>query len=169
MATFAQSFSMTQSSDCTTLSFADTSNFGSNDQGYTYSTFTTKTITLYDSNNNILTTLVITDSTPVTYVIQNDMYIKAVYQLSNMSLTLTPVIQTYTLSCFVELKYGNYLVTSSNTSTMNNAELDKNTQPYFNVVKALKAAEIFGSRAIPVKAQDCLDLANDYIDDLLNN
>lgn len=159
---------MTQPNDCSTLTFTDTSNFGSNDEGYTYDTFTTKTITLYNANEVLIVALDIVDSTPVTFTISNDLYLNIVYQLANDSITLDPITQNFTLSCFVELKYGNSIAYNS-LKISDRANLDSADEPYFNVVKMLKAATIFGSRGNSVKAQDCLDQANDYLDDLINN
>lgn len=158
MAVFKQSFSISQSSDCTTLTFADTSNFGSNDQGYAYSYFTTKNIGVYDSSNNLMGSLIpIVDATPVTFSLDKDRYLSIVYTLQHN--TDTPLISTQdvALSCNVELKYGTIVANEEANCGCN----DSNEQ-LFNITKTLTAAKIFASRSNPTLSQDNLDLANMY-------
>lgn len=160
MAEFKQDFSITQSSDCKTIYLQDTSNFGSNDEGYTYSTFTTKTIGLYDGDGNLVGDLVnITNNNPVEYTLDKDRYSNFVYTLSNDSLTLTPVEKHILLTCFVELKFGEAIGDDCGCGCHG-----ENKHDLCEVTKALKAADIFARRGNGVKAQDLLDKANEYID-----
>jgi len=156
MAAFKQDFSISQSNDCITVTLADTSNFGDNDEGYVYSTFTTKQITVYDSNNTIIgTPITIVDDTPVTFTLDKDRYIQLVYTLSNDTLDLN-LTKKLILTCYVELKFGQQFASGDCGCTS-----DDDTE--CKTLKALKAADIFGRRGNGVKSQDAIDLANIYI------
>lgn len=161
MAAFLQDFTIQQSDDCTTLTLADNSNFSSNDQDYTYSTFTTKNISIYDSLNNLIISLPIVDSTPVTYTLTTDMYLSIVYTLQIN--TDTPLIKTknVALSCFVDLQYGNIV-------TLDTLNEDGNNPNLFKIIKGIKAAKIFALRSNGTLAQDCLNYANSYANDITN-
>lgn len=56
MAAFAVSTEASQSSDGLIVTFLDTSNYGSNDEGYDKSEFTTNTIQIYDADGVLLQT-----------------------------------------------------------------------------------------------------------------
>lgn len=157
MAAFLQDFTIVQSNDCTTLTFTDNSNFGDNDQGYTFSSFTLKQIVLYDYQTNILATLTIVDSTPVTYSIGSDLYISAVYTLQH--LTDTALVKTYNvaLSCYTDLIYGQVVA--------ENIDCNDSNDRLFNIVKGLSAAQIFAQRGNAALSQDCLNLASSYATD----
>lgn len=158
MAAFLQDFSITQSNDCETVTFADTSNFSDNDEGYSYATFTTKTIGVYDQDNNLIGDLIdIVNSTPVTFTLDKDRYLHLVYTLSNDTLDLEKV-KNILLTCYIELKYGEAVVSQDcNCGCGGEDNLCK-------VLKAMKAADIFARRGNAIKSQDSIDLANEYID-----
>lgn len=158
MAAFKQDFTILQSNDCKTLTLADNSNFGSNTEGYTYSSFDIKNITIYDSLNNVLVVLPIVDATPVTYIITKDMYYEIVYTLQHASDTPLVLVKTLALSCFVELAYGNLVCNNCDCSNDNSTKL-------FQVSKGIKASQIFASRGNGVLAQDMLDYSNGYASD----
>lgn len=164
MAAFKQDFSIVQSSDCKTLTFTDTSNMGvgMNDSNYTYSTFTTKNIGVYDSTNTLIGTLIpIVDATPVTFTLDKDRYLSIVYTLQIG--TSTPLTKTYNiaLSCNVDLAFGNMLV---NDILNENHGESNDDSTLFNIVKTTLASKIFASRNNGTLSQDMLDLANGYID-----
>ncbi len=164
MAAFKQDFTIEQSSDCTTLTFADISNMDDNDEGYDYDYFTTKNFGVYDSNNMLIGDLIdITDSTPVTFDLDKDRYLTIIETLQHNS--DTPLTKTYdvALSCNVDLALGDAIVENIlNENATNEVDLDDETM--FNIIKAVKAAQIFGSRSNGTLSQDMLDLANSYID-----
>lgn len=156
MAAFEQSFSIVQSSDCETLTFADTSNFGDNDEGWDYSHFTTKNIGVYDSTNSLIGSLIpIVDSTPVTFTLDKDRYLSIKYTLQHNTDTPLVSTQNVALSCNVELAYGNIVANEESNCICNNEQL-------FNIIKTLTAAKIFAERNNPILSQDNLDLSNMY-------
>lgn len=158
MAAFLQDFTITQSNDCKTISLADNSTFGSNDEGYTFGTFDTKTISIYDSLDTLLFLLSIIDSTAVTFPATKDNYYKIVYLLQQGSDDPLIKIKTKALSCFTELKYGEAVTFNCNCSKEVNDQL-------FQISKGLKSAQIFASRGNGVSAQDMLDFSSSYAND----
>lgn len=161
MAAFKQDFTIAQSEDCTTLTFADNSNMGSNDQGYDFSTFSTKNIGVYDSINSLIGSLIpIVDATPVTFTLDKDRYLSIVYTLQIGS--STPLTKTYdvALSCNVDLAFGNSIV--SNILDENGITQDNTNITLFNIMKTTLASKIFAKGGNPILSQDMLDLANSY-------
>lgn len=164
MAAFKQDFTIVQSDDCSTLTIADNSNFGvgNNDENYTFSSFTTKTIAIYDSASNLLQTLTIVDTTPVTYTLTKDMYLSLVYTLQHN--TDTPLVKTYNVafSCFVELAYGTIVAKDYNNGNCLCDSTTDDADRLFNINKGIKAAQIFASTGNSTLSQDMLNLANSY-------
>jgi len=169
MANFKQDFTITQSEDCTTLTLQDNSNFGDNDQNYTYSSFDTKNITLYDASNNVLAILPITDSTPVTTTIPKDMYITFTYLLQ--SGTDTPLTKTYVkaLSCFVEKKYGKVVANKYNGPDCDCSGEDNTDNVLISIEKGIFSAQIFASVGNGALSQSMLDYANSFTDTFIPN
>lgn len=164
MAAFKQDFTITQSDDCSTLSLADISNMGNNDSSYTYSTFTTKNFTIYNDQDDLLATLTIVDSTPVTYSIGKDLYLKIQESLQIGSATPLTVVYKVALSCYVDLQYGQIVASEYNSTS---GTPDANTsinreQTLFNIVKAIEAAQIFASIGNGALSQSMLDYANSF-------
>lgn len=165
MAAFKQDFTITQSTDCSTLTIADNSNFSSNTEGYTFSTFDTKNITIYDAASNVLATLNIVNSNPVTFTVTKDLYLTFIYLLQIGS--STPLTKTYSraLSCFIDLDYGRLVANEYNsnpTTNSSNSELDKD-QSLFNIIKSTKAAQVFASTGNGALSQSMLDYANSFV------
>lgn len=161
MAAFKQDFTIQQSNDCVTLTLIDNSNFGDNTEGYDYSSFDIKNITIYDNLNNVLVILPIVDTTPVTYTVTKDMYYEIVYTLQHSSDTPLVLVKTLALSCFVELVYGSLVANNCDCSNDTSIKL-------FQVSKGIKAAQIFASRGNGVLSQDMLDYSNGYASDCTN-
>lgn len=160
MAAFQIDFSIVQSNDCKTLTFTDTSNFSANDEGYVFSTFTTKLITVYDQDNNIIGTPInISSTSSVTFGLDKDRWLHIVYTMTNGSITPTPKIKNLLLNCNAEIKYGEAIVDGDCGCGCDKREVDP-----CKVLKALKAADIFARRGNSIKAQDSIDLANEYLD-----
>lgn len=159
MAAFYQDFSIEQSADCSTLTFTDTSNFSDNDEDYTYSYFTTKTIGVYDSTNSLIGNLInVIDSTPVTFSLDKDRYLHIVYILQHDTDTPFTKISNVNLTCNVDLGYGK-LVSESLNCKCNNC----NSDTLFEIVQAELASNIYAQRANGTLAQETLDLANSYL------
>lgn len=165
MAAFKQDFTIIQSTDCSTLTIADASNFGANDEGYTFGTFDTKNITIYDDASNVLATLNIVNANPVTFTVAKDLYLTFIYLLQDG--VNTPLTKTYSraLSCFVDLDYGRIVANEYNsnpTTNSSNSELDR-AESLFNIIKATKAAQIFASTGNGALSQSMLDYANSFV------
>lgn len=162
MAAFKQDFTIEQSDDCTTLTFTDISNVGDNDENYTYSSFSTKNIGVYDSTNTLIGSLIpIVDETPVTFALDKDrfLFIRETF----IHGTDTPLIKEYdvALSCYVDLSFGSSIIANILDE---NALRDNDDPTLFNIIKAVEAAKIFGARGNATLSQDMLDLANSYTD-----
>lgn len=164
MAAFKQDFTIIQSDDCATLTLADNSNFSSNTEGYTFSTFDTKTITIYDASENILSTLPIVNATPVTFTVGKDLYLTFIYLLQIG--TDTPLTKTYSkaMSCFVELKYGKIVAQEYNGPNCECSGEDNTQNTLFNIIKGIKAAQVFASTGNGALSQSLLDYANSFTD-----
>lgn len=165
MTDFTQNFTITQSNDCSTLSLQDSSNFGNNNQGYTYSTFNTKNFTIYNFELDLLATIPFVDNTPITYTIGKDLYLVIKENLQAGS--STPLVKVYNtaLSCFVDLKYGDIVADEYNNldliNTVDTSKVDRQNK-LFNITKGIKAAQIFASIGNGALSQNMLDYANSF-------
>lgn len=86
MAVFAAAFTATQSSTGLVITITDTSNYSTNDQGYTMSDFTTREFILTDYAGAALETIPIPDGeTVVTYDITSDEWINITLNLAGVA------------------------------------------------------------------------------------
>lgn len=74
MAAFEVSTAAVQSADGLVTTFTDTSNYGTNDEGYVKSDFTTNTIVIKDADGNVLQTSNFLASNTVTYDQTKDLW-----------------------------------------------------------------------------------------------
>jgi hypothetical protein len=85
MAAFAPVITGIQSSDGLTLTLTDGSNYGSNNEGYIISNFTTRNVVLTASDNSVLATLPLGSGLTVTYPLTADKYITATLVLAGVA------------------------------------------------------------------------------------
>ena len=85
MSVFAANFTMVQSSDGLTLSFADTSNYITNDQGYLVGSFSSRQLVLLDANGAAITTINLGASLTADYAITADVWVNATLNLTGIN------------------------------------------------------------------------------------
>lgn len=162
MAEFAASFTVSQSADCTTLTFNDTSNYVVNDEGYTTSSFSSRSIVIKNQDGEVVDTIGLIDGALTgTYVISQDYIINAELFLVNADPALEYTATHNVLStCFLELCYAELVADTEcgcgcNGSTSCNCDSTCNDK--IRLLEYIKAAQIFAEYSNPVLAQKQLD------------
>lgn len=161
MAVFAASFTVSQSADCSTLTFIDTSNYGTNDEGLVKADFAVREFIVKDSNYDVVDTIALT-GTAVSgaYTISAD-----VWSSVELNLELPASGGTWTAThsvlstCFLETCYAELVAETEcgcgcngGSCSCNNTQNDK-----VLLLQFIKAAEIFSEYSNPVLAQKQLD------------
>lgn len=85
MAIFAASFTLVQSSDGLTLSFADTSNYITNDQGYVVGSFSSRQLVLLDGNGAAIETVSLGTDLTAEINITADVWVNATLNLTGIN------------------------------------------------------------------------------------
>lgn len=161
MAIFAASFTVSQSADCTTLTFTDTSNYGTNDEGYTKSSFGTREFIVSDSNYNVIDTIALTGTASSgSYALSADAWLSVELSLTNVSPSLNYSATHSVLStCFLETCYAELVAETecgcgcgAGSCSCDNTQSDK-----VLLLQFIKAAQIFSEYSNPVLAQKQLD------------
>lgn len=160
MAVFAASFTVSQSADCTTLTFTDTSNYVTNDEGYAISSFDTREFIISDSNYDVIDTISLTGSAVTgSYAISADAWLSVDLSLTNASPSLDYSTTHSVLStCFLELCYSELVAnTECGCSCGGSCTCDSTQSNKVLLLEFIKAAEIFSEYSNPVLAQKQLD------------
>jgi len=173
MATFAstQDFTVAQSADCTTLTFTDTSNYTSNDEGWTIGSFTNRRFLIYNSDGVLINTINLGASLTGTYTLTVD-------KMLSVTLSCTPpagppITKTRSVlsTCFLQLCFAELVANtdcgcggSCGSGGCQNVESDK-----VKLLQNIKAAEVFALYSNPVLAQKQLDAGQLICDANENN
>lgn len=163
MAVFAASFTVSQSADCTTVTFTDTSNYVTNDQGYATSSFDTREFIISDSNYDVIDTIALTGGALTgSYALSADAWLSVDLSLTNASPSLDYSVTHSVLStCFLELCFSELVAATESgcacgcgggSCTCDNTQNDK-----VLLLQFIKAAQIFAEYSNPVLAQKQLD------------
>jgi hypothetical protein len=163
MAVFAASFTVSQSADCTTVTFTDTSNYVTNDQGYATSSFDTREFIISDSNYDVIETIALTGGALTgSYALSADAWLSVDLSLTNASPSLDYSVTHSVLStCFLELCFSELVAATESgcacgcgggSCTCDNTQNDK-----VLLLQFIKAAQIFAEYSNPVLAQKQLD------------
>lgn len=166
MAIFAASFTVTQSADCTTLTFVDTSNYNTNDEGYAPSSFVTRQFVIKNSNYEPVETLPLTGSVlTAAETLTQDEWQSVELQLFLVGNTgdIPDYTETHSVlsTCFLELCYSQLVADTESSCacgcagsacSCNSTQSDK-----VLLLEFIKAAQIFSQYSNPVLAQKQLD------------
>ena len=166
MAEFAASFTVSQSADCTTLTFLDTSNYGTNTEGYATSSFDTREFVIENSNYEAVTSLSMADGDlDVTYTLSADQWLNVKLDLF-LDTDPAPLTASYEAvhnvlsTCFLELCFSELVAATESGCSCgcggacgcDNTQSDK-----VLLLQFIKAAQIFSQYSNPVLAQKQLD------------
>lgn len=161
MAVFAASFTVSQSADCTTLTFTDTSNYVTNDEGYAISSFDSRQFIVKDSNSDVVDTIALSGSAVSgSYTISQDYILSVELKLTNESPELEYTDTHSVLStCFLELCYAELVADTECGCGCNGSSCncDSTCNDKVRLLEYIKAAEIFAEYSNPVLAQKQLD------------
>lgn len=160
MAVFAASFTVSQSADCTTLTFLDTSNYVTNDQGYAVSSFNTREFIVKDSNYATVDTIALTGGALTgSYSLTADAWLSVEL---NCEIGASSWTDTHSVlsTCFLELCYSELVADTEcgcscgggGSCSCDNTQNDK-----VLLLEFIKAAQIFSEYSNPVLAQKQLD------------
>lgn len=162
MAVFAASFTVSQSSDCTTLTFTDTSNYVTNDQGFAVSSFDSRQFVVSNSDGDVVDTIALTGGALTgSYTITQDYWLSVELELTN-----TSPVRNYTSThsvlstCYLELCYAELVAATECDCGCNgggSCSCDSTQNDKVRLLEYIKAAEIFSEYSNPVLAQKQLD------------
>jgi hypothetical protein len=168
MAVFAAAFTVAQSSDCTTLTFTDTSNYNTvssptaNDNGIAVSSFTSATgrqFIISDSNYDVISTLSMTGGAlTANFALTSDSWLSVDLNLiqspSQYTVNHSVLSTCFLTQCFAELVSETDCGCGCNTS---NCNCDSVNSDKTRLIQIIKAAEIFAEYSNPPLAQKQLD------------
>lgn len=159
MATFTASLSVSQSADCKTQTYTDTSNYVTNDQSYTTASFVTRVFKFYNSVDVLVDTkTMVGGALTVTQTLTSDQWTSARLELT---LTGSPTVSfTKTNSvlstCFLKLCFSE-LVAETDCGCNDNCNCNSTDSDKIKILENIKAAEIFATYDNAVLAQKQLD------------
>jgi hypothetical protein len=166
MAEFAASFTVSQSADCTTLTFLDTSNYVTNDENYATSSFDTRQFVISNSNYEAVTSLpMYNGDLTTTFALTSDQWLSVDLQLV-LDVDPTPSPSSYEVNhnvlstCFLELCFSELVAATESGCSCgcggacgcDNTQSDK-----VLLLQFIRAAQIFSQYSNPVLAQKQLD------------
>ena len=161
MAVFAASFIVSQSADCTTLTFTDTSNYVTNDEGYAVSSFDSRQFIIKDSTDEVVDTITLTgEAVSGSYTISQDYIFNVELSLTNTSPALDYSATHNVLStCFLELCFSELVADTECGCGCNggSCNCDSTCNDKVRLLEYVKAAQIFAEYSNPVLAQKQLD------------
>lgn len=167
MAIFAASFTVAQSSDCTTLTFTDTSNYNTiasptaNTDSIAISSFDTRQFIVSDSNYNVIDTISLTGSALTgSYALSADAWLSVDLSLTNTSpVRSASAVHSVLSTCFLETCFADLVAEAEcgcgcgcSSGNCNNTQSDT-----MLLLQFIKAAQIFSEYSNPVMAQRQLD------------
>jgi hypothetical protein len=171
MAIFAAAFTVSQSSDCTTLTLTDTSNYNTiaspsaNSNGYATSSFDVREFVISNSNYEAVTSLsMFNGDLNVTYALTSDQWLSVDLQLF-LDTDPAPLTASYDVThsvlstCFLETCFAGLVAEAecgcgcgTGSCTCNNTQSDT-----VLLLQFIRAAQIFAQYSNPVLAQKQLD------------
>ena len=166
MAIFAAAFTVAQSSDCSTLTFTDTSNYNTvssptaNENGIAASSFTSATgrqFIISDSNFDVISTLSLTGGAlTANYALTSDSWLSVDLNLiqspSSYSASANVLSTCFLTQCFAELVSETDCGCGTSNCSCDSVDSDKT-----RLIQIIKAAEIFAEYSNPPLAQKQLD------------
>jgi hypothetical protein len=160
MAVFAASFTVSQSADCDTLTFVDTSNYVGNTSGITMASFTSRQYLVSNSDSQLIATIPLTGGALTgTYALSADAWLSVELNLVTASTSYTEthsVLSTcYLQTCYAELVAETECGCGCNGGSCNCGDSTSNDK--VRLLEYIKAAEIFSEYSNPVLAQKQLD------------
>jgi hypothetical protein len=160
MAVFAASFTVSQSADCDTLTFVDTSNYVGNTSGITMASFTSRQYLVSNSDSQLIATIPLTGGALTgTYALSADAWLSVELNLVTASTSYTEthsVLSTcYLQTCYAELVAETECGCGCNGGSCNCGDSTSNDK--VRILEYIKAAEIFSEYSNPVLAQKQLD------------
>ena len=173
MAVFAASFTVSQSADCSTFTFVDTSNYGTNDQGVQKPDFSTREFLVYDYNLQPVSTLPLTgNAVSATYSLSADQWLSVELNLEGMA-PVSTYTETHSVlsTCYLELCYAELVADTECGCGCNggSCNCDSTSNDKVRLLEYIKAAEIFSEYSNPVLAQKQLDAGTALCDANENN
>jgi hypothetical protein len=167
MAIFAASFTVSQSSDCTTLTFTDTSNYNTiaspsaNTDGIAVSSFDTREFIVSDSNYSVIDTIALTGGAlSGSYALSADAWLSVELSLTNASpVRSASAVHSVLSTCFLELCFAELVADTECGCGCNNGSCgcDNTQSDKVLLLQFIKAAQIFSEYSNPVLAQRQLD------------
>jgi hypothetical protein len=175
MATFAstQEFTVAQSADCTTYTLTDTSNYTSNNEGYTINSFSNRSFLIYDSTNTLISTINLGLNLTATYTLTQDEMLIIVLSCTPTS-TGVAITKSHSVlsTCFLELAFAEIVSETEcgcGCSGGNSCSCDSASSNTITLLQYIRAAEIFAEYSNPVAAQKQLDAGTALVQANLNN
>ena len=173
MAVFAASFIVSQSADCNTLSFVDTSNYVGNDSGLNMGSFTTREYLVSNSNSELIATIPLTGGALTgTYALSADAWLSVELNLET-SVTSYTTTHSVLSTCHLELCYAELVAETECTCGCNGGGScscgSSTSNDKVRLLEYIKAAEIFSEYSNPVLAQKQLDAGTALCDANENN
>ena len=176
MATFAstQEFTVAQSADCTTYTLTDTSNYTTNNEGYTINSFSNRSFLIYDSTNTLIDTINLGLNLTATYTLTQDEMLIIVLSCTPTS-TGVAITKSHSVlsTCFLELAFAE-IVSETECGCGcggggNSCGCDSTSSNTITLLQYIRAAEIFAEYSNPVAAQKQLDAGTALVEANLNN
>lgn len=172
MAIFAASFTVSQSADCTTLTFTDTSNYVDNDEGLIISDFDVREFIVKDYNYNVIDTIPLLDEALTgSFAVSADLWSSV-----ELKLELPEEAGEYTVThsvlstCYLEKGYSELVAnTESGCSCGTSCNCESTSNDKVLLLEYIKAAEIFSEYSNPVLAQKQLDAGTALLNANENN
>lgn len=172
MAVFAASFTVSQSADCNTLSFVDTSNYNNNTSGINMGSFITREYLVSNSDSQLIATLPLTGGALTgTYALSADAWLSVELNLETASTSYTETHSVLS-TCHLELCYAELVAETECSCGCNGGSCSCGSSTSNDKVRLLeyiKAAEIFSEYSNPVLAQKQLDAGTALCDANENN
>ncbi len=164
MAVFAASFTVSQSADCSTLTFVDTSNYIGNDSGLNINSFTTREYLVSNSDSQLIATIPLTGGAlSGTYALSADAWLSVELNLE-LALNTPPTayVETHSVlsTCYLEKCYAELVADTECGCGCNGGSCncgDSTSNDKVRLLEYIKAAEIFSEYSNPVLAQKQLD------------
>jgi len=160
MAVFAASFTVSQSADCDTLTFVDTSNYVGNDSEITMGSFTTREYLVSNSDSVLVATIPLTGGAlSGTYALSADAWLSVEL---NLETSVTSYTDTHSVlsTCYLEKCYAELVAETECGCGCNGGSCncgDSTSNDKIRILEYIKAAEIFSEYSNSVLAQKQLD------------
>ena len=165
MADFSAQISVSQSSECSTITVTDISNYTDNTQGFEREDFTTRKVEVRDSIGLLLHSLVVPNSGPSQDVVTFTLYSASWLSMNLILEKTTAPTASYSknvnqvFTCHLELFYAD-LVNSVDCCD----DSQKSCDLRLSLLESIKAAQIFGQYGNSTKAQKSLDYGTSLCD-----